>query len=119
MSDWKKGFTEAVAKVVLEKGTPAEHSEDTREFYKNFRYDWTYGYYHDDYYEIRKHSKTCKFTASTAKAVEWSEFQDTDADNLQKHGLYVIASCECGEWENIWWVYEGALGDVLNKLLEA
>ena len=72
MSDWKKGFTEAVSKVVLANGTPAHHEDDDDrdpEYGGHYTYGWTYSYYHNDYKEIREHAKTCKFTASVARAI--------------------------------------------------
>lgn len=118
MSDWKEGFIDAVGKVVLKKGAPANATPETVESYSGYNWDWTYGTFHNDWHKIAKHQAACEFTPSVAKDISWSEFQDTDSSNITKHGLYAIASCECGKYTDIVWLYEGTLGEVLKSLLE-
>lgn len=111
---WQDDLRSAISTVVLRKGRPVTPYDDD-----NYS-SWVYGNYHDHYREIRQHAKTCPFAVSgEVKPVEWSEFQDTEAPNLNKHGLTAVASCACGLWENITWLYEEDLGTVLKDLLEA
>jgi hypothetical protein len=102
----------AIAAVVLEKGRPSTPYEPDE------WHSWTYGNWHMDGAEIQAHSRVCPFTPTgPGQAVEWSEFQDTDADNLHKHGIYVVAACECGAYGEVTWLYESTLGELMRDLL--
>jgi hypothetical protein len=109
---WPDDFTTAVAQVVLAKGRPATPYDP--DYYAS----WVYGNYHDDYREIKEHAKTCPFTATGQVApVEWSEFTDTEAPNLNKHGLTAQVSCACGLYQDVTWLYEADLGTAVRDLL--
>jgi hypothetical protein len=114
VSDWREGFRAAVTTVVMARGRPAS-SHDPDDYQS-----WVYGTYHDQYREILAHAKRCAFSPSGAvEAVEWSAFTDTEAPNENKHGLYVVASCACGLYTDVTWLYEADLGDLVNDLLAA
>jgi hypothetical protein len=115
MSDWKEEFKKAVEKVVLEKGTPTTEAD----IEYGYASGWVWGVISNNWKEIRDHQKVCKFTGSKIESVHWSEFDGTDCPNVDRHGLYTVASCECGKWEDVTFVYEASLEGILNSLLEA
>lgn len=115
---WQEEFKAAVTVVVLNKGTPARARKDDPD---DWRDDWVYGTIHPDFWEITEHKKTCEFTVTGGKvdAVEWSAFDGTFNDNQEKHGLVAVASCACGKWQDITFLYEAELGEVMHDLLAA
>ena len=111
---WQEEFRSAIEAVVLSKGHPARPRETD-----DWRDPWTYGTIRQDWHDIMDHQKTCAFHATgKVEPVRWSEFQDTFSDNKDAHGLICVASCECGVWYHVLFLYEGTLGQVMEDLLK-
>lgn len=99
MSDWVKGYRQALAKVFINEGYP--HKED-------------YSYYSgpEDYdlsSKLKNHKDAWSIDSDPTEEW-WSEFAGTFADTGEgdKRGLSVLMSCECGKFKNVKIVIENA-----------
>lgn len=75
-----------------------------------------YGWVAPDY----DHKSTCEVTSSQApREVEWSQFADTFAPNLDKHGVSVFGvSCACGALVNREVRWEASASEMTEALFE-
>jgi hypothetical protein len=111
-SNWQEELRSAIATVVLRWGRPVRPYGDDYS-------SWVYSTYRNDEAVIRQHAETCPFAVSgEVRPVAWSAFEDTEQPNVNRHGLVTVASCACGLFKDVTWLYERDLGTMMRDLLE-
>ena len=100
MSDWRRGFAEAVTAWVIEHGHPANvvtcgfnNDHESLDVHIPFAF-------RAETEQIKRHLAECELDVERSGRVrgfEWSQFEDTYSDNSEHQGIGVDVVCACGK----------------------
>jgi len=124
MGDWQEGYKQAVAEFLVKNGTfvrrdayyewlDYEQQNETNDYD-----DWHTLYGWEDYHSKNVCLGVVNVDLSSIRERTLSIFDGTFTDNKMEVGVEVLATCDCGKFENKWLRWTGSLGDILPQLLK-